>query len=51
MSKIFLKNITTSYCLKNVTMEASSGELIAVTGFTGAGKSNFAQCYIRTDRI
>lgn len=39
MSKIFLKNITTSYCLKNVTMEASSGELIAVTGFTGAGKS------------
>lgn len=39
MSNILLKNITTPYCLKNVTMEVNSGELIAVTGFTGAGKS------------
>lgn len=39
MYNIFLRNITTPYCLKNVTMEVNSGELIAVTGFTGAGKS------------
>lgn len=39
MSNIFLKNITTTYCLKNITMEVNSGELIAVTGFTGSGKS------------
>lgn len=39
MYNIFLKNITTSYSLKNITMGVRSGELIAVTGFTGAGKS------------
>jgi ABC-type sugar transport system ATPase subunit len=39
MSYISLKNITTTYCLKNVNLDIEAGEIMAVLGFTGAGKS------------
>ena len=39
MSRISLKNITTSYCLNNINLDIEAGELVTVVGFTGAGKS------------
>ncbi|MDD2370955.1 MAG: ABC transporter ATP-binding protein [Firmicutes bacterium] len=36
---ISLKNITTSHCLNDVTLDIQDGEFIVVLGFTGAGKS------------
>ncbi len=39
MPFIHLHNVTTPYCLKNVSLDIEYGELIVLLGFTGAGKS------------
>lgn len=39
MSFISLRNISTTYCLKNINLDINAGEFLVVLGPTGAGKS------------